>query len=236
MEEEQLLNEVQEELRREKIGRFIRRALPFFTIALVIFAIAGVFFWKANKATQEAQAAKGDALLQALDLLSEKREKEARVILETSPQLHATSDTIYAVLSRFALASSYAGEKGAGPRAKAVALFRENTEDPQVPDSFRALALLYALSLSLETETAPAIVEEVEKLLTPGSFLFQPARELKAFALWKTGRLAEALQLFTEIALDSESTFTLRSRAEMMRAFLTPRVLPPESAENLEEK
>ncbi len=199
--QDSFINEVTEEVRRDRLFRLMRR-YGWIAAASVVLAVCGaaVFEWQRAQARSEAQAA-GDALL---DALSEDA-PEARAAALAAIDGDSSGRGAVVLLLRAA------AEIEAGERDRALAALAAVAADAEAPSVYRDLAVLKSVTLS---DAAP---EERVARLAPLSAAGNPFRllavEQRALAEIALGRTEAAIETLNGILADAERTEDLGRRA-----------------------
>lgn len=203
--EDSFINEVAEEVRRERLYGYVRR-YGWIAITAVVLLVGGAAFNEYRKAQAEAEAqARGDAILTALSL----DDADARATALAS--LTAEGDT-GAVLSLLAAAESSDGADRDAALARLEALASSSDLGP----AYRDLAALKFVMLS--GEDMPA-AERIDRLapLTPAGAPYRPlALEQTALAHVANGNTEGALEILEALRNDGEASQGLRRRASQL--------------------
>lgn len=204
-----IFNEIQNDIRRDRLNDFWRRYGVLLVIGAVIFvgAIAG---WRLYEyfGEQNAQAA-GDRFQQALTLSRDGKHAEAETAMQ---QIAADAPSGYAALARFAAAAELA------PRDPAVAAQRFDalSREGNVEQGLRDLARLRAAMLLVDTQPPAEIANRVEALAAPGNVWRHTAREIMALAHLRAGDGAEAQRWAQALVSDPEVPQGSRARGQIL--------------------
>ena len=197
------VDEVSEELRRDKLFAMIRRYgwIP----VLVVLALVAWAGWTEYRAAQERAAADaaGDALIAAIE--AETPAERAAALAEVS--LEGDAAAIAALL--LAAEQQAAGEL----EAASETLARVEAMDG-LPALYTELATLKRLMLGLDAPEDR--IEALAPLALPGAPYRLLAAELIAYARLEAGDRDAALADLRAILVDAEVTDGLRQRAENM--------------------
>lgn len=205
--EDSFINEVSEEVRRDRLFALMRR-YGWIAILLVIVVVGGATWNEWRKASAQAAAeAKGDALITALQ--SETAEGRAAALKEIEPTGEPASQAILALLSA-------AAEQEAEDPEGAAAALDALIADPDAPQVYRDIALLKRVMTGTETMTAQDRIDRLQPLLAPGNPFRLLATEQRAFAEVELGNSDAALASLQGILSDAEATEDLRRRARQL--------------------
>ncbi|MDD7969593.1 hypothetical protein [Roseinatronobacter alkalisoli] len=198
------INEVTEELRRDRMVGYLRR-YGWIAVLAVLLIVGGAAWNEWRKASERASAqAFGDAVLTALENdASADRIQALSQIDATGPQ-----QGVLALLS--------AGELFESDRAAALAALRTASEDTALTDSYRQLAALkYVIAGGSEIPLA-----ERESLLAG---LGQPGQPFRPLALEQTallqleqGNTERSIEILTDLLSQSDVSDALRRRATQL--------------------
>jgi hypothetical protein len=206
--------EVDEELRRERIGGFWRRYGRFLALGLVLAlaALGGFLWWQAEQAKKAG--ADGEALTQALADLGQDKDKVAVPKLDALAVSDREGYRAAARLSKAALALQKGDEKGAVVQYKLVA------EDPGLAEPFRNLALVRQTAAEFDRLPPDQVVTRLKPLAVAGNPWFGSAGEMVAVAYLKLNKPELAGPLFAAIAKDEQVPETIRARATRIAGVL----------------
>ena len=198
------LNEVTEELRRDRMMGYLRK-YGWIAVLAVLLIVGGTGWNEWRKATDRANAeAFGDAVLAAL----ENNDPSARV------NALAQIETTGAQAGMIQLLS--AGELIETDRAAALAALSAASEDSALPEAYRQLAALKRVIAG----GSDIPIEEREMLLAG---LSQPGQPLRPMALEQTallqleqGNTETAIEIMTDLLSQSDVSDTLRRRVTQL--------------------
>ncbi len=204
------LREVDEEYRRSQIAGLWSRygRLALVGLVLLLVAVAGLLYWRADRAKQAGLA--GEQLTQALAKVDAGDTAGAAPILA---DLAKSPRPGYRALAELAQAAS-ATQGGNMPRA--LALYRAISADAELAPPFRDLATIKATRIEFDTLPPATVISRLQALAVPGNPWFPVAAEMTAIAQMRAGKPALAGPLFAAIARDAEAPPSLRGRAAQL--------------------
>ncbi len=212
--DDSLLREVDEELRRERMERLWKRYGNLF-VALsfgVVAAVAGYKGWQYYQ-RQQAETA-GQAYIAALDMIRANKTDEAIKALE---KLSAGSHAAAAGLAKLRLAALLANKD---ETERAATLYRAIAEDTALELPLRNAARIRHGWLLADT----ASLDELKKILAgldvDGNPWRAAAREILALAALRAGDSKTALAYVRQIIDDAETPVEARNRATVLLAQL----------------
>jgi hypothetical protein len=197
---ESFIDEVTEEVRRDKLYRYLRR-YGWIGIVAVLLIVGGAA-WREYQIVQKAAESQafGDALLAALDQ-NDAASREAALAAVAAPgQRQALLDLLLAT-------------DPDSNRAAALAALERVAADQSLPASYRDLAILRRVIVAgsdLPVAERQALLDEIG---VPGRPYRTLAQEQKALLLVEAGDTAGAIAALEQLQQDQEATPGLRSRA-----------------------
>jgi hypothetical protein len=211
---EAFFREVDDELRRDRAGRFWRQWGLWVIAAIVagLAAFGGWLYWQ-HRQTQQA-GVEGEQLQAAYDALAAGNETGAAAPLAG---LSASPRGAYRALAAFTQADILLQKddlKGAAAKFAAVA------GDASVAQPFRDLALIRQTVAEFDTLKPQVVIDRLRPLAVPGGAWLGSAGELVGAAYLKMGRRTDAAQTFARIAADKQVPESLRQRAVQMAGVL----------------
>ena len=200
------IDEVTEEVRRDKLYASFRKYGWIGAVAVVLL-VGGAAFreWQTARATAAAQAF-GDAVLAALEADA----PEARI---AALQGVSTDNPESRAVLRMLIAAE---QSGAGDDAAATQTLREVAANGDVPQIYRQIANLKALSHAGDSMGADEKRLELEALAVPGGALRLLAEEQLALLELEEGNPGAALERLQRILADAEVTAGLRRRVSQL--------------------
>jgi hypothetical protein len=205
---------VDDELRREQMGRFMKRygwALVAAAL-LVLAAIGGWIWWKARAAA--AAEAQGETLIAALDSLEAGNRGAATPKLDA---LAASNVPAYRAAALFARANS---QTAAGNAPAAIATLRSIASNQEFDESYRQAALIRQTQLEFDSLPPQQVVQRLRPLARPGSPWLGSAGELLGVAYLKMRRPDLAGPVFASVGRDENVPSSIRTRAVQMAGSL----------------
>ena len=203
--------EVDEEVRRERLKQLWDRYGSYaitaaFVIVLAIGGWRGYQWWEARQAAEA-----GAAFEAAATLLEQDKHAEAEAAFAKIAQ---DAPAGYRLLARFREAASLAQRD---PKA-AVKVYDEIANNSSASLALRDLANLRAAMLLADTEPYDVLRDRLEPLTGADRPFRHTARELLAFAAWRSNN-SEAVKRWIEmIVADAETPQATRTRVDMLAA------------------
>lgn len=200
---ESFIDEVTEEVRRDRLFRLFRR-YGWIGVLLVVGVVGGTAYNEWAKAREAARAqAFGDALLDALDTGGSAERREALSAI--------TADGAQRALLQLVLATDPTEDKAA-TLAALTALAADATQ----PQSFRDLATLRLVIVAGTDMTVSERRAALDGISAPGRAFRTLALEQSAYLSIEEGKPAEAISALRALTSDQEAPMGLRQRAEQM--------------------
>lgn len=201
---ESFINEVNEELRRDRMAGYLRRY--GWIAALAVIVIVGGAAWNEWRKAQADAAAQafGDAILAAL----ENDESQARI---------AALDQIEAsAVQRGVLDLLRAGEILESDRTAGLVALQAASENAALPDAYRQLAALkrvMAAGTDINIDTRAAILDGLAR---PGQPFRPLALEQTALLELERGNTETAIEILTDLLSQSDVSDALGRRVTQM--------------------
>jgi hypothetical protein len=220
-----LLREVEEELRRERLEKIWKDYGTYViaVAALIVLAVAGYKFWESRRiaASQEA----GKQYEEALILFNEKKEGSAEKEFEKIASERAGG---YRALAQLQLAGAQAKQ---GKKAEALSTYEALANDGSADPMLRDFARLQAAGVRI----GEADFTEMENRLTPLMAEDSPwrysARELLGLAAFKAGKNSEARTILTPLFVDQATPQTISERVQIVMAEIAAGEIAKKSSE-----
>lgn len=206
-----IFNEVDEEVRREKLQKLWERyqGLIVGAVALLILAVGGwrgYAWWEAKKSAEA-----GGAFQAAMILSSEGKHAEAEAAFAKVAEQGTAG---YRDLARL----QAAGESAQQDPKAAVAAYEAIANDSRLNDTLRDVAAVRAAFILVDS----ASYEEMRKRLEPAAGADRPfrnsAREMLGLSAMKANDTATARKWFDQIVTDAAAPAALRQRIQMLMA------------------
>lgn len=217
-----IFNEIDEDLRRERLGKIWSR-YGAYIIGLAVLIVLGVAAWRGYEwwQTREA-AASGARFAAALKLAEEGKHAEAQAAFTA---IARDGSSGYRVLARFRAAAELAYSDKAAAVAAYDALAGENGVDPLARDVARIRAGL----LLVDTASLADIEARMKPLDTPTGAFRNSAREIIGLAQYRAGDYDAATKTFEGLLAEADLPPGMRQRAELMRTLAAAGAPPPAS-------
>jgi hypothetical protein len=206
-----IFREVEEEVRRERLEKLWKQYGDFAIagVAAIVIAVAGYQLWLRYEASQRAEAsAEYNAAVQIAST-------DPVAAVGKFEELSKKAPSGYAKLAKFAEADTLLVT---GERDKALAIYQSlgNGGNDLIGDAARLRAAWsvvdFAPRATIESLVAP--------LADPGSQWRFLAKEVLAYADYRSGDVGRAEQEYRSIADAQDATTTLRARAKGMAALI----------------
>jgi hypothetical protein len=211
---ETFLKEVDEELRREQLTRFVTRYGWALIAAAVLFlaAVGGFIWYQGHRAALREQQA--ETLVDALDKMEAGNRNAA---LPKLAELANSNITGYRVAALFARANAQI-EQNQIPAA--IATLRSIAEDSDLAEPYRQAALVRQTALEFDSLRPEMVIQRLGPLAAPNSPWLASAGEMVAIAHLKLNHPERAGPIFARIARDPNAPVSIRARAVQMAGSL----------------
>ncbi len=204
-----IFNEVDEEVRRERMKRMWDQYGLYILILVVLF-VAGIAGWRGWEYYQNQRAAEFGAQFEAASALA-----EAGKLAEAEKdfaRISADGNRGYRVLARLREAEAVSSRD----RTAAVSQFDAIAADTSFDQRFRDLAAIRSGLLLVDTASLQDMEKRLEAVAATGRPFRHTARELLALSAFRAGD-PKALQRWADlIAGDAESPAQMRARVESL--------------------
>ncbi|MEM0949045.1 MAG: hypothetical protein AAGK37_16730 [Pseudomonadota bacterium] len=204
--EDSFINEVTEEVRRDKLFGYLRK-YGWIAVVAVVALVGGAAIneWRKAQARSDAEA-RGDAVLAALEADT----PGARATTLAGIEAEADAAALLAMLA--------AAQAEDDPTSRAAALDRLDAlaADPDVAQVYRDLAALKAVTLRGDALPPDERLSRLSGLTIPGAPYRPLALEATAHAHVAAGDTEAALQVLTDLLSDAEATQGLRNRVSQL--------------------
>jgi hypothetical protein len=204
-----IFQEVDEEVRRERLEKLWRR-YGNLVIAACILVVVAVGAWRGYEWWQDKKAAESGAAFEAAVTLAEAgKHQEAEAAFA---KLAADGSAGYRPLARLREAAELAHTD----KAAAVKAYDEIAADKSAGQVIDELAALRAGFLLVDTAPYSEIRTRLEPLTGADKTFRHSARELLALSAWKSGDMAAARQWTDMIIADPQTPQGTRTRADIL--------------------
>jgi hypothetical protein len=206
-----IFNEVDEEIRRERLKRLWDR-YQILIVGAALLIVVGVGGWRGYQWYQAQQAAEAGSAFQAAMVLSaDGKHTEAEAAFAKVAQ---TSPAGYRDLARMQAAGELAQRD---PKA-GVEAYDAIVADSRMGETMRDLAAIRAGWLLVDTASYEDMRKRLEPAATPERSFRNSAREMLALAALKANDTANARKWFEQITSDLTAPAGLRQRIETLMA------------------
>jgi len=204
-ETDSFIEEVSEEVRREKLFGYLRR-YGWIAILAVVLLVGGAAYNEYNKAqTRNAAQAQGDAILDALEMGAGPERAEALAAI-------APSDASAPIVAMLQSADALEADDAAG----AAEVLNKIINDQAQPKLYRDLATLKHTILTTGETDPEDRITALASLTTPGSTFRVLAEEQIALAEIEKGDTEAAILRLRALLEDTEATQGLRVRVQQL--------------------
>lgn len=206
---DQLMREVEEDLRRERYQKLFER-YGIYAIAVTVALVAAVGLWRGWEWYQARETMISSGQFEdAARLAQEGKRFDAEKIFN---DLAKDGTSGYRLLARYRSAS----EAARSDRAAGVRAFDAIAADGSVSQLLRDLAKVHAGLLLVDTAPVSEITSRLEQLNQPTGAFRHSAREIIGLAYYKAGDAANAAKYFALIQTDAETPPGIRERAKIL--------------------
>jgi hypothetical protein len=208
-----IFQEVDEEIRRERLRKIWERWGHYIVAAavLVVIAIGGWRVWEWYDAKQAAEA--GTAFESALSLSEAGKHDEAEAAFT---KIAAEAPYGYRTLARLRLAA----ELALRDKPAAIRTYDGLANDTSLNQTFRDLATVRGALLSVDTAPFAELQARLEPLTASDRPFRHSARELIALSAWRAGDMGNARRWYETISNDTATPQSTRLRVEMLMAVI----------------
>ncbi len=204
-----IFREVEEDVRRERFEK-LWKAYGSYAIAALMLLFAGIAGWQVwqRHELQERQKL-SDAFIAAQRISNPQAAAGAFV------DLARTAPKGYALVAKLSQAGAMFAS---GQRAGAIDIYKQIAKDDGGP--IGSVARLRAAWALADSASRAELADLLKPLDQPGNAWRQNAREVLAYADYRSMDTKSALTKYSELALDPESSDGLRARAKAMASFI----------------
>ena len=223
--DDDLLRQVEDELRRERLEKIWKQYGTYIIIAaaLIVAGVAGFKYWEGRKIA-EAQAS-GTRYEDALQLLNEKKDGSAEKEFE---KLAGDGTGGYRALAQLQVAGLLAKE---GKKAEALAAYDALAASSNGDVVLREFARLQAAGLRIGDSDFTDIENQLTPLMADTSAWRYSARELLGLAAFKAGKTSEARSILTPLLVDQQTPQSVSERAQIVMAEIAAGELASKASE-----
>ena len=204
----ELLREVQEDLRQERLEK-LWKAYGVYIVAglvgIVLLTVAFVF-WRDYRTSQRAN--ESAAYETAVQNINQGKRDQGIAQLEALAKEGGTYNGMAALNKASVLA-----EKSA-TKAEAVALYQSISKNKAYDATIRYLAGYYAVLHQVDTENSDVLLEQLPLLMVGANPWSVMVTELKAVLTLKAGRPEEAAQIYKDLLENPSTPSGIRIRAQ----------------------
>jgi hypothetical protein len=204
-----IFNEVDEEVRRERLKQLWERHSNLIVAAalLLVLAVAG---WRGYDWWETKKSAEAGAAFEAAVLLAESgKQAEAQAAFA---KLAKEGSSGYRILAAF----REAAELAKSDPAAAVKAYDALAANSSLGRPLQDLAAIRAGLILVDTALLPELSTRLEPLTAASGTFRHTARELLALGAWRTGDQAAAKRWFDVIATDAETPAGTRQRMDVL--------------------
>jgi len=203
-----IFREVEEDVRRERFEK-IWKAYGNYIIALVVLVFLGIGGWQLWERQQMQERQKVSEAFMAAQRIS-----NPQAAASAFADIARTAPKGYAATARLSQAAAMlaSGQRGGIDLYKQIA-----RDDSGLAGSVARLRAAWALA---DSASRTELVELLRPLDQPGNAWRPNAREVLAYADYRSMDTKSALAKYSQLAVDPDSPEGLRARAKAMAAFL----------------
>lgn len=219
-ESDSFLDEVSEEVRRDRLLKFIKKNAVF-VIGGLALVLGGTAYNEYSKSQARAMAqARGDAMVNALEM------EDSGDRVAALEELLGTAGAS-APLVKYQLAAAHALNED---RKSSLEVLSELATDPDLSAAYKDTARLKIAMLGGDLVDAQERATILEQLSAPGHPLRSLAMEQSALVLLKDGDADGAIEIFRELAGDPDTLPGVKERATQMLLVLGAEPILAETA------
>ena len=209
-----IFNEIDEELRQEKLKKLWDRwgVLILVAAVAVVVAVAGWRLWQNHRATLAEGF--GDRFVAANEIA---RNGDAKGAEEAFLSLAKDGIDGYPALAAMRAAAARAE---AGEIDQAIVAFDALAADKKIPARVAEMARIRAAYLALETEDRAAVEARTAPLVGAGRPYAAQASEVRILAAWKAGDVADVSKRISELEADVATPRDVLERIAVLSALV----------------
>jgi hypothetical protein len=206
-----IFQEVEEEVRRERLEKIWKEYGDYIVagVALIVIAIAGFELWQRYELNQQQKASI------EYDQATQLAATDPASAIPKLEELSKTAPPGYALLARFTEADALLAN---GERDKAIDIFKSISSDRnEIIGNAARLRAAWAIVESAPRETIAGLVQPLND---PGSAWRFMAREVLAYADYRSREFDTAGREYQALADDGKAPSTVRVRAKAMASLI----------------
>ena len=208
------MREVDDAVRQEEYATAAQMYVkPVLAVLVVVLLALGAWLWWSSSRENELERS-SEELVRAMDQLAAGNRDAALVQLAPVAEDGPPGTAAAARLLRAGILLDQ------GEQEDAVALFEAIAVDENVPEPYRNLATIRAVSANFDAMEPQAIIDRLKPLAMPGNPWFGSAGELVAMAYLQQGKEDLAGPLLAAVAKNEEVPQSLRSRTRQLAGVL----------------
>jgi hypothetical protein len=206
-----IFREVDDEVRQQKLEAFWKK-YGNLLIACIVLLVVAVGAWRFYQHKQEQFAEKTSEKYEAaLEFIKAGKSQEAEAAFSS---VMSDGTPNYKTLAQL----RNAAEISKRDSIAAIKIYDALAADNTVSAILQNLAKLRAASLQADTLSDADLTARIGAIAVDGNPWRNSARELLGLAKFKSGDLSAASSYFEQVALDTETTTTMRERAQLLLA------------------
>lgn len=212
--DDNIIREVEEDLRRERYERLWKKYGPF-VIGTIVVVLVSMVGWQQFQAWQDRQRGReAEAFLAAADLLEDSKAAEAA---KAFGELAADAGTGYRAMARLYEAEAHLEQ---GNPEDALAAFDALATDGSADPKLRALAALKGSLLLADSASPEELKKRLAPALRPNSPWRYAAQEIVAYAWYRSGNRDEARNAYQGLVNEYNAPAHIRDRARSMLSLI----------------
>ena len=212
--QDNLLREIDEELRHEKYSKLWKRYGSYIiaVAVIVVGSVAGYQGWRGwDIKTRMEQSDRFEAALEVL------RSNDLEAARNAFVELSDDAGAGYATLARFHETAILAKN---GDRVAAIEAYRQIADESSVTADFRNLAIILGAFLELEDGDPTQLSARIEPLTAAENPRRFSALEISALLAYRAGNTDKAREVFKQLTDNAATPQGIRGRAAEMLAVL----------------
>jgi hypothetical protein len=212
--DDSFLREVDDELRRERVGSFMTRYGWYIlgAAALLLAAIGGYIWWQHRQTVQAGGYS--EKLVQVIEQIDA---NNARAAAPAIDELAASNSPGYRVAALFARANAQVATNAV---PAAIETLKGIAADADAPQPYRDAALIRQTQLEFDSLNPGQVVQRLQPFAQAGNPWHGSAGEMLGVALMKAQRTDQAARVFEALSRDQTVPESIRARAIQMASSL----------------